>query len=322
MTSTSSDHLVRHLSLRQLQILETVVRLGGHTRAAGALHLTQPTVSMQIKKLEEALGVPLLERVGRQIHPTPAGREVYAAARDILQRLAQLDDGLAELQGKVKGELRIAAVTTAKYFLPHLLSAFVDRYPEVLPRLGVTNRARILERIRAGEDDLYIMGRVPEGLEVEAEAFLPNDLVVVAPAGHPLAGGRAIPLERLAKERILLREPGSGTRQAVERLFAERGLPLEPYMVLGDSGAVKQAVMAGLGVSVISRHNVRLELAAGSLCVLDVSGFPLERRWYMVHPARSHLSLAARTFREFLLEEGPGLLETLQGGGSWLPPSS
>ncbi len=313
MTATRGDRLVRHLSLRQLQILETVVRLGGHTRAAEALHLTQPTVSMQIKHMEEVLGGPLLERSGRRMHPTPAGREVYRAAHDILQRLALLEDGLSELEGKVKGELRIAAVTTAKYFLPHLLSAFVERYPEVLPRLAVTNRARILERLKAGEDDLFIMGRVPKGLVVEAEAFLPNDLVVVAPAGHPLAAQAPVPLDRLTEARILLREPGSGTRQAVEALFQARGIALEPYMVLGDSGAVKQAVMAGLGVSVISRHNVRLELGAGSLCVLDVEGFPLERRWYVVHPHHGHLALVARTFREFLLRESPALLEALTG---------
>jgi DNA-binding transcriptional LysR family regulator len=310
MAYSTSDNLIRHISLRQLQIFEAVVRLGGYTRAAQSLHLTQPTVSMQIKKLSEALGLPLLEQVGRQARPTPAGRDVYAAAQDILGRMVALGNTASELEGVVKGELRIAVITTAKYFMPHLLGAFIARHPEVSPRLAVTNRAKVLERLKANEDDLLIMGQVPKNLAVEAHPFIDNELLVVAPPDHPLSGKHNITLERLNRERILVREQGSGTRQAVERLFSEHGLQIEPYMELGSIEAIKQGVMAGLGLSVLSRHNLRLELAGRHIVILDVNGFPLIRRWYAVHLQGKQLSLAASTFLDFILNESDGVLSS------------
>jgi len=308
MPTPIADHLVRHLTLRQLQIFEAVVRLGGYTRAAETLHLTQPTVSAQIKKLTDSLGVPLLEQVGRSVQPTDAGRDVFLAAQEILGRVAALGEATAERERVVKGPLHIAVVTTGKYFMPHLLGAFIDRHPQVIPHLTVTNRARVLQRVRSGEDDLLIMGQVPDALPVEAVPFLDNELVVVAPPDHPLVGERNITLERLSRERFLVREPGSGTRQAMDRLFASHDLKIHPYMELGSSEAVKQGVIAGLGLSVISIHNLRMELAGGHLVVLDVEGFPLQRRWYAVHLKNKHLSLAARTFLQFILEESREVL--------------
>ena len=261
MLYSASENLIRHVTLRQLQIFEAVVRLGGYTRAAEALYLTQPTVSMQVKKLSEALGQPLIEQAGRQIHPTAAGRDVYDAAQDILDRMVVLGDATSELEGVVKGELRIAVITTAKYFMPHLLGAFITQYPQVKPQLTVTNRAKVLERLKTNEDDLLIMGQVPKELAVEAHPFIDNELVVVASPDHPLCGARNISLEKLSQQRFLVREPGSGTRQAVDRLFAEQGITIIPYMELGSSEAINQGVMAGLGLSVLSRHNLRLELA-------------------------------------------------------------
>ena len=308
MTYSAADSLIRHVTLRQLQIFEAVVRLGGYTRAGEALHLTQPTVSMQIKKLSETLGHPLVERAGRHIHPTAAGRDVYAAAQEILGRMVALGNSASEFEGVVKGELRIAVITTAKYFMPHLLGAFIARHPRVKPRLTVTNRAEVLKRLGTNEDDLLIMGQVPQGLAVEAHPFIDNELVVVAPPGHPLCGARSIALKQLSRERFLVRESGSGTRQAVERLFSEHGLEIEPYMDLGSSEAIKQGVMAGLGISVLSRHNLRLELAGNSIAILDVNGFPLRRRWYAVHLRGRKLSLAARTFLDFILDESGEIL--------------
>lgn len=295
-------------TLQQLRVFDAVVRNGSITRAAAELYLTQPAISIQVKKLEALVGLPLLEQVDRRLHPTQAGRRVHAAARRVLEELALLEQSVTELKGVVKGELRIGVVTTAKYFMPHLLGAFVERHPDVEPRLTVTNRAQVLERLHANEDDLLIMGQVPESLDVTAHPFLDNDLVVVAHAAHPLAAQTHIPMTRLCRERFLVREQGSGTRLAIEAVVAERGQRIDPYMELGDSEAIKHGILAGLGISVMSRHNVRLELESGSLVVLDVEGFPLKRKWYAVHPRTKKLSLTARTFLEFILREGPGIL--------------
>ncbi len=301
MAYSAANDLIRHVTLRQLQIFEAVVRLGGFTRAAQSLHLTQPTVSMQIKKLSEAVGTPLLEAGNRQVEPTAAGREVYAAAEEILGRMLRLGETTAARSGIVQGVLRVAVITSAKYFMPHLLGAFVERHPQVSPQLTVTNRAQVLERLKTREDDLTIMGQVPEGMDVAATPFMDNALVVIAPPDHPLAQTSGIPLNQLAKQRFLVREAGSGTRQAVDRLLAEHGLAITPYMELGSSEAIKQGVMAGLGISVLSRRNLKLELAGGHLITLDVEGFPLLRRWYAVHLRQWPLSLAARSFLDFLL---------------------
>ncbi|WP_456415408.1 LysR family transcriptional regulator [Thiolapillus sp.] len=304
MTRSTAENLIRHVTLRQLQIFEAVVRQGGYTRAAETLHLTQPTVSMQVKKLCEHMGLPLFEESGKKLQLTAAGRKTLEVSRDILSRLELLGSEISSLSGEMKGELRIAVVTTAKYFMPHLLGAFVHRYPDVQPRLFVTNREKVLQRLQENQDDLLIMGRVPEALEVEATPFLDNDLVVVAPPSHPLAKKRAISLKQLAKERFLLREPGSGTRLAMDKLFAAQRLTLEPYMELGSIEAIKQVVMAGLGISVMSQHNLRLELDGRKMCILDVKGFPLRRHWFAVHASGRKLSLVAQTFLDFIREEG------------------
>ncbi len=320
MVYSTAESLIRHVTLRQLQIFEAVVRLGGYTRAAEALHLTQPTVSIQIKKLCEALELPLIEQVGRHIHPTAAGRDVYAAAQDILGRMVALGESAAELEGVVKGPLHIAVITTAKYFMPHLLGAFITQYPQVEPRLTVTNRSKVLERLKSNEDDLLIMGQVPKELAVQAHPFIDNELVVVACPDHPLSGVRNITLEKLSQERFLVREPGSGTRQAVDRLFAEQNVAVTPYMELGSSEAIKQGVMAGLGLSVLSRHNLRLELAGGHIGVLDVKGFPLKRRWYAVHLKGKKLSLVAQTFLDFLMKQGKDILQHISEGQAGAAP--
>ncbi len=301
------DHLP-HVTLRQLQIFEAVVRLGGITRAAEALNLTQPTVSMQVRKLSEALGLPLLEQVGRQVHVTGTGREVYVTTQEILGRLAALGDLADELKDVVRGELNLAVITTAAYFMPHVLGAFVDAHPQVQPRLTITNRAKVLQRLRSNQDDLLIMGQVPDELAVKAYPFIDNEMVVVARPTHPLCSARHIPLATIARQRFLVREPGSGTRQAVDRLLAEQGLELVPFMELGNAEAIKQGVMAGLGISVLSRRNIGLELNSGKIAVLDVAGFPLVRGWFAVHLHGKKLSLAARTFLAFLLNEGGAIL--------------
>ncbi len=305
-----AKNLIRHVTLRQMQIFEAVVRLGSYTRASEELHLTQPTVSMQVKKLAETIGYPLLEKIGKQLHTTTVGDEVYQSAKEILGNIMMLGEATSALEGTIKGPLRLAVITTAKYFMPHLLGAFVQQHPLVEPVLKVTNRSRVLERLKANEDDLLIMGQVPEGMPVIAHPFVDNELVVVANTCHPLTKEKQISLQQLQKERFLVREEGSGTRLAINRIFAEQGLEIRPFMELGSSEAIKQAVMAGLGISVLSRHNLRLELAHNYISVLDVSGFPLFYRWYAVHLENKKLSLTAKAFLNFLLQQGKEMLDS------------
>jgi DNA-binding transcriptional LysR family regulator len=303
-----AERLIRHATLRQLQLLEAIVRLGSFTRAAEELYLTQPTVSMQIKKLADTLGTPLFNHVGRNVEPTEAGREVHAACRTILRTLSDLEVRLSDLAGLRRGHLRLGVISTAKYFAPEILGAFCERYPGIEVSLKVTNRNRILERMAAAEDDLYIFGDTYDiGIEVESIYLAPNPLVMVARRDHPLVGQRGISLVRIAAERFLMREPGSGIRDSVLRRFAEAGIRPKVYMELGSNEAIKYAVYAGLGISALSLHSLTLDHGVGRLAMLDVEGFPVERSWYLVFPRGRDLSLVARTFISFAVEQGPAI---------------
>jgi DNA-binding transcriptional LysR family regulator len=287
---------MKHSTLRQLEVFATIARLGSFTRAAEELFLTQPTISMQIRKLTDAVGVPLFEQVGKKIFLTDAGRELNSTCREIFAQLERFEMFVSDLKGLARGSLRLSVVTTAKYFIPRLLGSFCQLHPGIDVSLKVSNRERILERLAANEDDLYILGQPPEELDAQAEPFLQNPLVVLAPAGHPLAGKKKISLARLAKEPFLLREPGSGTRGATERLFAAHGLKLNIRMELGSNEAIKQAIVGGLGVSVLSRHTLVMDAPARQIAILDVEGFPIERDWYVVYPSGKQLSVVARAF--------------------------
>jgi DNA-binding transcriptional LysR family regulator len=298
-----------HLTLRQLSLFEAVARNLSYTRAAEELHLTQPAVSMQVKQLEASVGMPLFEQVGKKLYLTTVGEEMLSASREVLGRLAELEDALDRHHEQVRGPLRLSVVTTAKYFMPHLLGPFLREYPDVEPRLNVTNRAKVLARLKDNMDDLVIMGQVPEGMDLHYRPFINNSLVVVAAPDHPLAREtQPISLRRMIQERFLIREEGSGTRSAVDRLFATQGLHITPYMELGSEEAIKQGAMAGIGVSVISSLSFRLEQSAGLLAVLNVEGFPLIRPWHCVYPNGKRLTKAAQVFQEFLLSRGAELL--------------
>lgn len=292
-----------HVSLRQLHIFEAVARHLSYTRAAEELHLTQPAVFTQVKQLEEGVGLPLLERIGKLMYLTSAGREVLATCRDMLEGLERLEMRLADMQGLKCGRLRLAMVTTAKYLVPRLLGEFCVRYPGIDASLTVTNREKLLARMASNEDDLFILGAPPEGMDVVATPIAENPLVVIARADHPLAGKKRIPLTRVAEEPFILREPGSGTRLATERFFAEHRLSLKVRMELGSNEAIKQAIVGGLGISVLSLHTLALEGIGGQLQRLDVKGFPLQRKWYVAYPTGKHLSAVAETFIEYLLAE-------------------
>jgi len=297
-----------HLTLQQLKLFEAVSRNGSFTRAAEELFITQPAVSIQIKRLEAQVGLPLFEQVGKKTFPTAAGKAMYAACLDILNRVEDLKNSIEELKGTVKGPLQLSVVTTAKYFLPNLLGVFLQQYPDVEPKLKFTNRARVIERLMNNEDDFVIMGQIPQDDNLEAHPFLNNILGIVAPADHPLANKKNISIEELASQRFLIREIGSGTRYVFDQLLEKHGVKIEPYMELGSSEAIKQAVMAGLGIAVLSLHSVQLERDVKKLTVLDVEGFPLKRRWYAVHMKGRKLSLVARTFLDYILKESHRVL--------------
>ncbi len=301
-----TDYLIRHVTLRQLQIMDTIVRLGSFTRAAEELFLTQPTVSLQMKKLAEAVGAPLFQTLGRTIEPTDAGREVHAACQSILRSLSNLEIRLADLKGLRCGRLRVGIITTATYVAPELLGAFSRRYPGIDISLNVTNRDQLSERLAAHDDDLYVMGQQNElGNEIDVIPFAPNPLVMVARSDHPLAGERQIPLSALAQEPLIIREPGSGVRDAILEHFATAGIQPQIRMQLGSSETIKQAILGGLGISALSVHSLRLECSGGRFALLDIAGFPIRRRWHLVYSKSRELSLVARTFLEFAVASEP-----------------
>ncbi len=293
---------MRHGTIRQLEVFDAIMRFGSFRKAAEHLFLTQPTVSMQMKKLTDAVGHPLFEHIGKRVFPTDIGRELHKTTREIFGDLARFDMTLANLEGLKSGSLSLAVVTTAKYFAPGLLGRFCERHPAVEASLKVCNRAHMIERLAANEDDFYILGQPPEEGEVEAEAFLDNPLVAVASKDHPLMSQVQIPLRRLAEEPFLLREPGSGTRAAMERLFAEQGLKVRARMELESNEAIKQAILVHFGISILSRHTISMELASGHLGILDVEGLPIVRSWYIVNRKGKALSVVARAFRDYLRE--------------------
>ena len=292
-----------HLTLRQLKVFESVARHLNYTRAAAELHLTQPAVSMQIKQLEGSLGAPLFEQLGKRIHLTETGQEVLGYARAINQQLDELETVLNRIKGLGGGRLRISVATTANYFIPTLLGSFSRRYPDVTVSLDVTNRETLLQQLSENSVDLVIMGQPPTEADVDAEAFMDNPLVVVAPPDHPLAGKKKIPLARLQEETFLVRETGSGTRIAMERFFNERGIRLKTGMEVGSNEAIKQSVQAGLGLGLLSRATIEQELTLKRLVVLDIAEFPIMRQWFVVHRRGKRLSAAAEAFRKFLLHE-------------------
>ena len=305
---------MRNVTLRQMRVFAAIARHRSFTRAARELHLTQPAVSQQMKLLEAQAGLPLIEHVGRRIHLTAAGDELLRYAAQVTDLLHDAGESLAALRGLKRGVLKLGAVSTAKYFTPSLLSAFAPAYPEVTIKFTVGNREEIVRQLAANEIDLVIMGRPPRELVTEAAPFAKHPLVIIAAPGHPLAARRRIALKQLGTENFVIREEGSGTRASMAHVFREQGVRFRTSMEVSSNETIKQAVMAGMGISFISMHTVSLELAAGKLVVLNVSGLPLVRDWYVIHLRDKKLSPIATAFREFLLKEGARILHKTVGG--------
>ena len=298
---------MKQATLHQLKVFEAAARHSSFTRAAEELFLTQPTVSMQIKQLTKSVGLPLFEQVGKRLFLTEAGRELFATCRQVFETIAQFEMTVADLKGLKQGQLRLAVITTAKYFVPRLLGPFCQLYPGIEIALQVTNHERILDRMMNNMDDLYILSQVPENLDVNYEPFLDNPLVVFAPVNHPLAKEKNIPIERLTNEPFIMREPGSGTRRAVQQLFDEHGVKVKVKLELGSNEAIKQAIAGGLGISVLSRHTLMPD--SSEFSILDVEHFPIKRTWFLGYPSGKQLSIVARTYYDYLLEAAKKFVE-------------
>ncbi len=290
---------LKHGTLPQLRVFEASVRLGSFARAAEELHMAAPTASVQLKKLAETVGLPLFEQVGRHVYPTEVGRRLYDGCTEVFRAISAFEESLAQLRGLDSGRLRLAATTTARYFAPRLLGAFAQRHPGLETALHIDNRAVLMGRLAANEDDLYLLADPPRDGPLLAQAILPNPLVVFARADHPLARARRIPFARIAEEPFLMREAGSGTRRSVIALFQRHGLAPRVRMELGSNEAIREAIVAGLGVSILARYTLGTEPEHEGLACLAVDGFPLESWWHFAYPAGKHLSDAARALMDF-----------------------
>ncbi len=305
----TDDRLERRVTVHQLRIFMAVADLRSFTRAAERLHLSQPAVSHQVKALAAAVGSHVFETVGRRVQPTEVGRLLYAHAGRILAEFEAADRAIDELHGLGRGVLRLSGDTTVGiYVLPDLLGAFKAAHPGVDVRLDVGNRDHVYQRIFDGEADFAVVGRLHErpAVPLTIQPFLPNELIAIVAPGHPLATARRVSLERLAREPFIVREEGSGTRETADEALAQAPDPIRIVMELASNGAIKRAVARGLGVAIVSRHSVSLELKLGLVVEVPVAGFPLHRQWHLVYPSGRRLGPIGTAFLEFVHD------------GSWL----
>ena len=309
MLQPSIARYLRHGTLTQLRVFEASARLGSFSRAAQELHMAQPTASTQMKKLTETVGLPLFEQLGKRVYLTDAGERLYASCKEVFRASSALEDSLSAMRTLDSGRLRLAASSAGKYFAPRLLGAFIERNPGVDASLQIHNREALIERLANNQDDLYMFAYPPDREDVVTQSILPNPLVVFAREDHPLANAKVITLERLAREPFLMREPGSGTRMLANELFEKHGLAPRVRMELSSDEAIREAILAGLGVSIMSRFTLGIGLEPGQsrLVCLNVEGFPIENHWHFVYPEGKQLSTASRAFLDFSRVEARAL---------------
>lgn len=300
---------MKNATLRQLKVFEAVARLSSYSRAADELHLTQPAVSTQIRKLEGHAGLPLFEQLGKKIYLTAAGTELLHHSHLIIRQFEEAEAAMAHFKGVSGGRLNVAVISAGDYFLPSLLVEFARRHEGVEINLSVHNRGDLLTHLGDNLTDLAVMVRPPEDADTLAEPFAPHPYVIVAPRNHPLVGERAIPLARLVRERFIVREPGSDTRHSMADGLGRHHAQVNVALEVKSTETIKQAVIAGMGVAFLSGHTVSRELRDGSLTLLDVQGFPLMLNWYLVTRRNKRLAPVAQAFREFLLSEGSALID-------------
>ncbi len=303
-----------HWTLKQLRIVALAAASGSYAKAAQELNLSPPAVTAQMKALEEALGVPVFERIAGRLRPTAAGKELVAASQRVFQALGEAERAISALKSPDAGAVVVGVVSTAKYFAPMALAAFRRRHPGIELKLVIGNRSEIISGLACLDLDLAVMGRPPADLDAEMEVIGDHPHVIIAPTDHRLVGRRLSPTD-LAREPFLMREEGSGTRILMARVFEEAGAPAPPIaMEIGSNETIKQAVMAGLGVSFISAHTVAAEVADGRLAVLEVAGLPVIRQWLVVRAREKRLLPAGRALQAFLAEEGQAFLPRMRPG--------
>ncbi len=303
---------MRHVTVRQLQVFVAAAETLSFARVAERLHLTPAGVSFQIKQIETQTGFALFERVGRKVTLTGAGQALLGYATQVLRALHDADQAMMALKGLSGGRVTIGLVSTAKYIVPHMLARFRADYPAVAIDLRDGNRRWINEALVKGEIDLAVMGRPLDGTDVVAEPFAAHPSVIVAAPSHPLARSRGVPASALAGEPLVVREQGSGTRSLLDRFFAEAGITPRIALTTSSNETIKQAVMAGMGIALISRHNIGLELALGMITTLPVEGFPLMRSWFVAHRRNMPLLPVHARLRAFLLESGQSIIGELE----------
>ncbi len=306
---------MKNATLRQLKVFETVARHSSFSRAAEELHLTQPAISTQIKTLEGHAGLPLFEQLGKKIYLTPAGTELLFYSKQIIRLFQEAEEALTQFKGVSGGTLNVSVISAGDYFFPRLLVEFARLHKGVTLNLKVHNREELLQQLEENLTDLAIMVRPPKDLDTVNESFAPHPYVIVAPPSHPLAQEKNVPVERLLSEPFVVREKGSDTWNSMEEGFAGR-LNLDQIhiaMEIKSTETIKQAVIAGIGISFLSAHTISLELKAGSLAVLDVVGFPVMLNWYVVHRRNKRLPPVALAFKNFLMSEGAALIEKITG---------
>ncbi len=302
-----------NINLHQLATFQVVAKHSSYVRAAEELHFSQPAVSAQIRQLEESMGVKLFDKIGRRTHLTQAGEELYLYSQKIFSLIDETLETMESLRSPQYGRLSVGADTTVgTYVIPGLLGKFRQVYPDVEITLEVVNRGYLLDAMVNNRVDMVVMGKIPTEVSVFVAPFAPNELVLVAPPTHRLAGCLRVPFVELGREHFLLREVGSGTRAALEGAFQEAGIPLQVSMQVGNNSAIKQGVAAGLGIALISRVALDMELETHRLVILDVEGFPIIKQWRLVHLKDKNLSATARAFKLFMLQHADRLMHALR----------
>lgn len=300
--------LARSATLRQLQVFEAIARHQSFSKAAEELHLTQPTVSMQVKKLVDILEIDLFEKIGRRVYLTEAGQTLLDAVELVLSSLSIAEQKINHIKGFSGGTVKLTVISTAQYFIPKVIHQFTREHPDIRVAMRVGNKEQLISRIHQNKDDFYILGMPPEGLNIYSTPLAVNPLAFVANASHPLVGKR-LDIHDLAHEPFLMRESGSGIRSHVEKVFAEFSFEPEVKMVLGGNEAIRLGLLQNLGITVASVPTLMNEINMGDLAILNVKGFPINRHWYLAYPKGKVLSLAASKLIELLKAEGESLSE-------------
>ncbi len=296
---------LRHATLRQLQIFKTAAEHLSFAQTARELHLSQPAVSMQMHRFADSIGMELFEKRGRKQRLTRAGEALFPYVQRVIQTLREASEELDSLKGLKHGEVKVAMVTTARYFAPKLITQFREKFPDIDIDFSISNREKVIEKLENNQVDLAIMGRPPKRIPVKAEEFSSHPYVIIASPEHHLAGKKRLSPQKLMGEVFLAREPGSGTRMLMDHYLSENKLPLPPVREMTSNESIKQAVMAGMGLAFISKHTIGLECQTNNLKILNVIGLPILRTWYVLHLSSKPISPATEAFKTFMCKEAP-----------------